>query len=280
MECKTLHGSKVLLRTRRYNVVRTPGKNPREIVIHHGAAVILPLLTRDKIVMIRNHRIAAGDLLWELPCGTLEPPESPLTTAARELKEETAYTARKLTKLCQYYSSPGICTEVMHAFLAEGLEKGDGQDLDSGEEVKVEIVPLKRALKMVEDNLIRDGEIHRDSAVLPRIRKGSGLMAWQDRDYNREDDSASTFGRWSGMSVVTWLIIVNTVLWAWDAVFAGSARASGLALAPYCAFDVEQAVHHLQLWRWVTYAVHPTPGFLHLFFNMLGLYFFGPIMEN
>ena len=158
MECKTLRRSKVLLRTRRYNVVRTSGKNPREIVIHHGAAVILPLLTKDKIVMIRNHRIAAGGMLWELPCGTLEPPESPLTTAARELKEETAYSARKITKLCQYYSSPGICTEMMHAFLAEDLERGGGQDLDSGEEVKVEIVPFKRAMKMVEDNLIRDGK--------------------------------------------------------------------------------------------------------------------------
>lgn len=105
-------------------------------------------------------------------------------------------------------------------------------------------------------------------------------MAWQDRDYNREDfDAAPRMSRVTGKSVVTWLIIINTLLWFWDQVFGASLRGSALAIGPHAAFTVEQGLRHFQLWRLFTYQfIHG--DFFHILFNMIALYFFGPLMVS
>ena len=77
------HGVRFDVRTREY--VTEKGKTVRyDMVDHPGAVVILPLFDEDSIVMIRNQRIAVGEVLWELPAGTLEPEEAPLVAAYRE----------------------------------------------------------------------------------------------------------------------------------------------------------------------------------------------------
>lgn len=157
MPTSTLQSAPVVFTGQRFHVVRTSGPHPREIVVHPGAVVILPLLEGDSVAMIRNERVAVGQTLWELPAGTLEPPESPQTCAARELIEETGYRAKKVTRLFEFFTSPGICTEAMYAFVAEGLE-AVGQDLDEGESITVEVVPLERAMRMVRENQVRDGK--------------------------------------------------------------------------------------------------------------------------
>ncbi|MEX2213442.1 MAG: rhomboid family intramembrane serine protease [Phycisphaeraceae bacterium] len=106
-------------------------------------------------------------------------------------------------------------------------------------------------------------------------------MAWHERDYNREEQHTSGgFGRnFSTRTVVTWLIIINAVIFLLDAILTGSQRASWLSPYIHGAFDVGRAVHGWQLWRWFTYQfLHG--DFFHVFFNMLGLYFFGPMIEN
>jgi ADP-ribose pyrophosphatase len=151
-----LAGAEVLFSGRRFDVVRAPGA-VRELIVHPGAVVILPLLDSATVAMIRNQRPAVGQTLWELPAGTLEPPETPEACAPRELTEETGYRARSVRKLVEFFSSPGICTERMFAFVAEGLEHV-GQDLDEGETIDVEPVPLERALAMIRDNQIQDAK--------------------------------------------------------------------------------------------------------------------------
>lgn len=104
-------------------------------------------------------------------------------------------------------------------------------------------------------------------------------MSWLDRDYNRCDEGSTCGPSFKGMSVVMWLIVINAVVFLWDGVFVGSARGSGLAFETHAYFNVEKAIHQLQLWRWVTYQfVHA--GFYHIFFNMLVLFFFGPMIER
>ena len=104
-------------------------------------------------------------------------------------------------------------------------------------------------------------------------------MGWQDRDYHRYDARSMFTSRFTGMSVVTWLIVINAVVTVWDGIFATSTRGNALAIAPLAYFGVEKAIHHLQLWRWVTYQfVHA--DFFHVFFNMLVLFFLGPLMER
>jgi membrane associated rhomboid family serine protease len=86
-------------------------------------------------------------------------------------------------------------------------------------------------------------------------------------------------GRLHGQSVVTWLLIANVVVFLWDGIFGTAMRGSFLALTPIGAFDVERGVYGFQVWRFFTYQfLHA--GFLHLLFNMIGLFFFGPLLEQ
>ncbi len=91
-----------LLATRRFHVERREyarsGRSPivREVVVHPGAVVVLPILDDGRVVMIRQHRHAVDCELWELPAGTREADESPLETTRRELIEETGYEVKWL----------------------------------------------------------------------------------------------------------------------------------------------------------------------------------------
>lgn len=136
---------------------RDGGLRRGEFVDHPGAVVILPILDANHIVMIRNRRFAIGTTLLELPAGTLEPGEPPLTTAGRELIEETGYQATHIRPMLSYFPTPGICNEVMHAFVAEELTHV-GQDLDDTEEISIEIVALADAYKLIDEGVICDGK--------------------------------------------------------------------------------------------------------------------------
>lgn len=151
--------SEELLRTPRFTVYQKEAstKTPRHFVTHPGAVLILPLIDRDTIVMIRNQRYVIGENLLELPAGTKEPGEPSLTTAARELIEETGYKAETVKPLLSFYTTPGFCNERMDAFLAEKLTF-IGQDLQEGERIITEIIPLRQCLKLIKDGTIHDGK--------------------------------------------------------------------------------------------------------------------------
>jgi len=119
----------------------------REAVIHPGAVV----------VMIRNQRFVVGEELYELCAGTLEEGEAPADCAGRELIEETGYRAASIEKLCSFYTSPGFCNELIHAFVARGLEHV-GQQLEPTENITVEPLPITDVLAMIQDGRLRDGK--------------------------------------------------------------------------------------------------------------------------
>ncbi len=148
-----------------------PGGKPitREVVRHPGAVVIVPLLDGDRIVLIRNFRIATGDWLLECPAGTLDPKEPPHVCAARELTEETGYRATKIEPLGWFYTTPGLTDERMHAFLATGLTLA-GQDLDDDEQIEVVPVPLTKAMAMIDSGDLTDAKSI--LAILLAQRKG------------------------------------------------------------------------------------------------------------
>ncbi len=157
MDLETLFNGKV------FSVVRWRGRTPagatveREFVQHPGAVVLVPVLDDDHVCLIRNFRAAVGETLIELPAGTLEPGESPAATAARELAEETGYTAERIEELTAFYMSPGILNERMHLFVATGLTEGEPAREDN-EEIDNLVVSWEDALQMVIDRRIQDAK--------------------------------------------------------------------------------------------------------------------------
>lgn len=130
----------------------------RDLVVHPGSVLIVPVLDADHLVLIRNYRFSADEVLWELPAGTIEPVgEPPLFCAQREIIEETGYRAGRMTHLLTFYACPGISTEKMHLFLAEDLTQV-GQDLDASEQIEPKVVSRDEAMRLVRDGEIRDGK--------------------------------------------------------------------------------------------------------------------------
>lgn len=132
-------------------------KIQREMVIHPGAVVILPVVDANRIVLIRNERFAVEKTLWELPAGTLELGESPIQTASRELIEETGYQSDDIQPLMTFYTTPGFCNEIMYAFVAKDLTFV-GQQLEDSEKIQPEVVDLKRVYAMIQSGEICDGK--------------------------------------------------------------------------------------------------------------------------
>jgi ADP-ribose pyrophosphatase len=127
----------------------------RDVILHPGAVVIVPLIDSATVCLLRNYRFVIEQTLWEVPAGTLEPGETPEATARRELLEETGYVAQHWRKLGQFYASPGVLNEIMHLFLAHDLTPGPAQP-EAGEEIEVHQVPLADALRWCVDGTIRD----------------------------------------------------------------------------------------------------------------------------
>jgi ADP-ribose pyrophosphatase len=129
----------------------------RDVVIHPGAVAILPVLDAEHVVLLRNHRPVVGETLWEIPAGTLDSGEVPEQAAARELAEETGYTAAHWRKLGAFYPSPGVLTETTHLFVAEGLTAG-AMHLEAGEQIEPQVVEWEQALHWTRDGTIRDAK--------------------------------------------------------------------------------------------------------------------------
>lgn len=154
---------KLRLSSTKFNIERQTFRRPggrlieRDIIVHPGAVVIVPVLDRRTVVLIRNDRPAAGEVLWELPAGTCEPDEEPIETAARELVEETGYRCERIRPLTMFYTTPGMTDERMHAFAADGLTQV-GLALEEDEAIVPEAVPIAEALAMASDGRIKDGK--------------------------------------------------------------------------------------------------------------------------
>jgi ADP-ribose pyrophosphatase len=94
-----------------------------EIIRHPGAALIVPFLTDSKIIMLKQLRPVIGKYIYELPAGTLNKGESPLSCAKREIVEETGYIAKRLKLIGSIYPVPGYSTEKIFIYRAGGLKK-------------------------------------------------------------------------------------------------------------------------------------------------------------
>src|SRR5215469_9357516 len=166
-------GSKVRLELHHLKDEETGRKHKREVVVHPGAVTILGLLPDDRVLLIRNRRYAVGQILIELPAGTLEKNEDPMNCAGRELLEETGYLPRRLKPIGTFFTSPGILSEKMYAFAAYDLQK-QKPALEEGEEIEVEPALFDDAIQMIRDGRIVDGKTIATLLMYDRFYRHTG----------------------------------------------------------------------------------------------------------
>ncbi len=132
-------------------------KYKREIVVHKGSAVVIPVFEDGTVALVRQYRHAAGTYLLEICAGTLNAGEDPEIGARRELEEEIGVAAGKMEKLSEFYVSPGFLTEKMHLYLATELTE-TSQNLEADEILTVERHSLASLLEMVKNGEIEDAK--------------------------------------------------------------------------------------------------------------------------
>ncbi len=130
----------------------------REVVEHPGAVAILALDDIGRVILVRQHRQPAGEILLEIPAGKLEPNEEPLDCASREMLEETGLEGSSWQELFSFYPSPGFCDETITLFLVENLSKATSPTSDPEEKIDVVSVPLNEAWAMIKQGRIKDGK--------------------------------------------------------------------------------------------------------------------------
>jgi len=129
----------------------------REKITHPGAVAIVPLDADGNVLMVRQYRLAADQVMLEIPAGTLELGEDPAVCAVRELQEETGYRPGKLEAVGGIFAAPGYTTEFIHLFFATDLIESRLPG-DADEFIEVERVPLSQAIAWVMDGTLIDGK--------------------------------------------------------------------------------------------------------------------------
>lgn len=171
LKVRTVFQGRIL--TVNIETVRLPNDHVADLeIIHHpGGAAIVAVDDVDRVCLLRQFRHAVDGWIWELPAGKLEPAEPPLTSARRELMEEAGVSARSWQSLGIYVSSPGVFTEIVHLYLARGLDSVK-MSREPSELIEVHWVDLKEACVRAEDGTINDGK-----TALGLLRARSALRA-------------------------------------------------------------------------------------------------------
>jgi ADP-ribose pyrophosphatase len=128
-----------------------------EIVEHREAVVILARPAPGSLILVGQYRYPLERVLWEVPAGSVDDGESVEEAAARELREETGYRAKRLRRLWSAYSAPGFCNELLHFVLADDLTAGE-PDPDVDEQIEVRTIDAGEAWAMVERNELPDAK--------------------------------------------------------------------------------------------------------------------------
>ena len=132
------------------------GKETEMCRVHHpGSTAIVPVFDDGTVALTLQYRHAVREYLLEIPAGTLEPDESPLACAGRELQEETGLEANELMELARVHILPSYSDEVITVYLARDF-KETKQNLDEDEIIQVVKVPFKEVVEMIGDGRITD----------------------------------------------------------------------------------------------------------------------------
>ena len=167
-----------LLRTPIFWVTRDVAIDPdgfeitRAVVQHGGSAVVMPVDDKGRVLLVRQYRLPSRRFMWELAAGRIDPGETVLQTAKRELKEETGLRAKKMTKLAEFWASPGFLAEHMTLYVATGLTAGEQTPMDD-ERIETRWFTMNELETMIEKGQIPDAKTLIGILRWQRVKKRS-----------------------------------------------------------------------------------------------------------
>ena len=155
---ETIYDGKII-RVEKWRVSLPDGREAaREVVIHKGAAAIVPVDAQGMVTLVRQHRVALDTFTWEIPAGKLDSlSEDPLDCAKRELEEETGLRAANWRRLSHVITTPGFCTEQISIYLATELSQHEAH-ADQDEFLRLQKMPLDEAVNRVMAGEFRDAK--------------------------------------------------------------------------------------------------------------------------
>ena len=164
----------------RRDTVRLPdgGSATREFIQHPGAVAVIPMLDDGRFVLVRQHRYAVSKVLLEWPAGKLDPNESKLACAQRELQEETGYTATEWAYAGEIHNAAAYSTESIWLWFARGLKPGPTR-LDEGEFVETVALSLPELLALDAQGGLPDVKTLVGLHWLQQCLSGQRPWAWQ-----------------------------------------------------------------------------------------------------
>lgn len=128
-----------------------------DFLMHKGAAAVVPVMEDGRIVMVRQFRNAVDRQTLEIPAGGINPGESPIDSASRELTEETGFRAGKIEPLLDLNTTFALTNEMIYIYAAFDLQAAD-RHLDPDEFIDVEYFELKNIIDMILSRQITDAK--------------------------------------------------------------------------------------------------------------------------
>lgn len=142
----------------RRDIVEENGRRRTIDLVEHALSyAIIARPKPDELLLVSQYRHAAGQVLLEIPAGMANPGESPREGALRELREETGYSAGRITEIFTLYPTPGFCDERLAFFLVDDL-RGGATEFDDDEQIETRSVGIREALALLERGQIIDGK--------------------------------------------------------------------------------------------------------------------------
>jgi ADP-ribose pyrophosphatase len=154
----------------------------REYLVHPGAVMIVPLLTDTagdmRVVLERQFRYPVSRVMVEFPAGKLDPGESVLACAQRELQEETGYRAREWARAGVMHPVISYSTEFIEVWFARGLVAGE-RSLDAGEFLDVFTATPQELLQWCCDGTVTDAKTLAGALWLQNVLANAWTLDWQ-----------------------------------------------------------------------------------------------------